>query len=149
VEPAFLSRSFHLLLPRQLYTAMLAQAKTEYPNECCGLLAGVQDAEQQILHARNSYPLVNEAASKTEYYAVDSLRLASKKMRQLGLDIVAVYHSHPTSPPVPSRTDLERSEFYTHVVHFIISLQEPEPVMRGWWLSPQDYEEAVWRIREE
>jgi proteasome lid subunit RPN8/RPN11 len=125
---------------------MLAHAQSEYPNECCGILGGIVDADQRILHVRKHYRLVNEAASPVEYYAVRSLLEADKDMRACDYEMVAVYHSHPTSAPIPSRTDLQRSEYYTHVIHFIIGLQEPTPVMRGWWLSPSEYQEAMWKI---
>ena len=42
-------------------------------------------------------------------------------MRVRGLEMLAVYHSHPTSRPVPSRTDLERHGM-ENVVCMIVSL---------------------------
>jgi [CysO sulfur-carrier protein]-S-L-cysteine hydrolase len=138
------SSSGHLLLPLQIYTDMLAHAQSEYPNECCGLLAGTRD--QGVLRVVKRHALINEAASPIEYYAADSLLRANKAMRLDGNVELATYHSHPKSAPIPSATDLERSEFYTHVVHFIISLQGLEPLMRGWWLSATHFEEADWQI---
>ena len=65
---------FRLLLPRRLYEEMVAQAVAELPNECCGLLAGriepvaAQDAERKpVARVMRKYPLVNKAASPTEY----------------------------------------------------------------------------------
>jgi len=72
---------------------------------------------------------------------------AVRDMRGLGLEIVAIYHSHPTSAPVPSRTDLERN-YSPHVMNFIISLQDGNPQVRGWWLSDKDFREADWRLAE-
>ena len=69
----------------------------------------------------------------------------AKDMRAQGLEIVAVYHSHPTTEPVPSRKDLER-RYSEDVVHFIISLKDREPLMRGWWLREDQYAEANWEI---
>ena len=141
-----MSRSEKLILPRQFLDAMLQHARTELPNECCGVLAGVMDAD--VLHVKAWYPLANEAASPTEYHAAKDMFQAVKKMRADGHDIVAIYHSHPTTAPIPSRKDLERNFYGDDVVHFIIGLQEPEPLVRGWWLMETEFAEANWQIIE-
>ena len=141
-----MSRSEHLLLSRHFLEAIVQHARTEFPNECCGVLAGVRAGDE--LQVRACYPLINEAASPVEYRSdPQSMFAAVKDMRSHGWDIVAVYHSHPTSAPIPSRTDLERL-YSEEVAHFIIGLAGPEAIVRGWWLTPSGYEEAVWRIIE-
>lgn len=145
-----MSTPFRVQLPRPLYDAMLAQAVAELPNECCGLLAGrktenASDAAEpcrgQVLRR---YPLVNAAASPVEYLSdAQSMFDAVRDMRRLGLEILAVYHSHPTSDPVPSRTDLER-HFSPEVVHFIISLKPGQTQVRAWWLTEVAFHEAEW-----
>jgi proteasome lid subunit RPN8/RPN11 len=123
---------------------MVQHAQSELPNECCGLLAGVREGD--VLRVEKHYPLVNEAASPIEYRSEPrSMLQADRAMRALNLDVVAVYHSHPTSAPIPSRTDLERN-YMPDVVQFIISVQDAEPLMRGWWLTDDHYEEASWQI---
>src|SRR5262245_31477596 len=134
-----LSTPFRLELPRAIYDAMIEQARAELPNECCGLLAG--GLEEGVAQVVRCFPLVNEAASPREYRAVSGLGEANRQRRESGLEFVAVYHSHPTSPPIPSKTDL--AEFYWDGhMSLIISLAEPEPEMRGWWLTNTDYREA-------
>jgi [CysO sulfur-carrier protein]-S-L-cysteine hydrolase len=125
---------------------MIQHARTELPNECCGLLAGKRDGE--TLRVEAWHALVNEAASPVEYRSEPrSMFNAIKEMRKQQHDIVAIYHSHPTSEPIPSRTDLER--FYSSdVVHFIIGLKGADPLVRGWWLTESAFEEATWRIVE-
>jgi proteasome lid subunit RPN8/RPN11 len=114
------------------------------PNECCGVLAGVREAE--VLCVLACYPLVNEAASPVEYRSEPrSMFAAVKDMRVKGWDIVAVYHSHPTSAPIPSKTDLERL-YSEEVIHFIIGLAGATPTTGGWWLTSNNYEEAAWEV---
>jgi proteasome lid subunit RPN8/RPN11 len=124
-----------------LYDGMVAHALAERPNECCGLLAG---REGEFLRR---YPLVNELSSPREYQSEPhSLLAAFRAMREERLDLLGIYHAHPTSPPVPSRTDLERNFYGPEVVHFIVSLSGPEPVLRGWHLEEGAYYEADWRV---
>jgi proteasome lid subunit RPN8/RPN11 len=125
---------------------MLEHAQAELPNECCGILAGVRDGDELI--AADRHPLTNEAASPTEYLAADSLFAVHKTMRERGQEIVAIYHSHPTSAPIPSKKDLERNFYGDSVVHFIIGLSGAEPELRGWWLEEQTFESADWKILE-
>src|SRR5438552_1090553 len=100
--------SFRLLLPAQILRDMIAQARAELPNECCGLLAGRVEGGAGRVERR--YPLVNRAASPTEYDGDPKGQLAAQKdMRRLGLELLAIYHSHPTAAPVPSKKDLARN----------------------------------------
>jgi len=136
-----------LRLPRPLYVEMLAHAQAELPNECCGLLAGRIVTE--CLEAVRSYPLVNRLASPTEYDADPaSLFRAIRDMRPDSLEILAFYHSHPTSAPLPSKKDLARNHWGDTVVHFIISLVGEEPVMRGWRLREDGFDAAEWDLTE-
>jgi proteasome lid subunit RPN8/RPN11 len=137
-----------LHIPRALYEEMVAQARAELPNECCGLLAGLfEEASpggERIGRVVRRYPLVNAAANpklfESEPY---SMFVAVRDMRKHNLEVLAVYHSHPTSAPLPSKTDLERN-YSPDVVNLIISLHGAEPVMRGWWLTDRDSREAEW-----
>jgi|SRR5262245_14088527 len=125
---------------------MLEQARTELPNECCGLLAG--RIENGIGRVAMRYPLVNETASPREYNAEPRSMLAAfKDMRARGLFELAIYHSHPTSAPIPSKTDRERN-YSTEVMNLIIGLTGVESLVRGWWLTEADFVEASWEIIE-
>lgn len=139
---ARLSTEFRLQMPRPVYDAMVTQAQAELPNECCGLLAGRVEAGVGVVLER--YPLINAAASPRLYESDPaSMFAAVRSMRRLGIDILAVYHSHPTSAPVPSRLDRER-RYGEGVIHLILSLAGSEPELRGWWLTAEDYREAAW-----
>jgi proteasome lid subunit RPN8/RPN11 len=131
---------------------MVVQAQAEFPNECCGFLAGrIEQAADAIPVARVvcRYPLVNAAASPVAYFAdPNDLFTAHKDMRRQSLELLAIYHSHPTSAPVPSRTDHEQ-DMHPRVMHLIISLQTSPPLIRGWWLTPEAHHEADWEIDAE
>ncbi len=114
-----------LQLKREYVEAMVAQAKREAPNECCGMLGGKNGRALQI------YPSRNAEASPTRY-SVDSgdLMAAVKDMDAHGWELVAIYHSHTHTQAYPSATDISLA-FYPESVYIIISLAEPEPLVRG------------------
>jgi [CysO sulfur-carrier protein]-S-L-cysteine hydrolase len=139
-----LSTPFRLLLPAQLLDEMVAQARAELPNECCGLLAG--RSAGGIATVERRYPLVNAEASPVEYTSEPrSMFAAVRDMRRHGIDVVAVYHSHPTSEAVPSKTDRERN-YSEDVICFIVSLKGTQPDVRAWWLTAEEYREAEWAV---
>ena len=143
------STSFRLLImSRSVYEGMLWHALAERPLECCGLLAGVI-RDDGIGEVWLRYPLLNAAASPVEFESDAASHFSAwNDIRRQGLEVLAVYHSHPTSQPVPSRKDLERNN-WPQAVALIISLTATPPTVRGWWLSAETYHEAEWAIRED
>jgi proteasome lid subunit RPN8/RPN11 len=144
---------FRLVIPKDVYSVMVGQALTEQPNECCGLLAGTleapKDGDLAVGRVVRRYPLVNAAASPKRYHSEGrDLLDAHKDMRHEVLELLAVYHSHPTSEPVPSRTDQENWWHGPNVVCLIVSLTTTPPTVRGWWMTEQGFHEAEWMIKE-
>jgi len=131
---------------------MLAQAKSERPLECCGLLAGIivpadpSGTTGPLGVVLRRYPLLNAARSGVLFESDPrSMFDAVRDIDGRGWQILAVYHSHPTSAPIPSKTDLERN-YDPAVMNLIISLRDPEPLVRAWWLTAEEFHEAAWEI---
>jgi proteasome lid subunit RPN8/RPN11 len=124
---------------------MFAQAQAEQPNECCGILAGtVASGAGRVVIA---YPLPNALADPRRYQAdTRALFHAHRDIERRGLEMLAVYHSHPTSPAVPSATDHEQWGHGEEVVCLIISLLEKPPALRGWWMMEKEHREAEWEV---
>jgi proteasome lid subunit RPN8/RPN11 len=141
---------FHLQIPRLLYDRMCEQALVERPNECCGLLAGRRGLVEGKLVGQvyELYPLVNAAASPVEFLSEPiSMKVAMQDIDRRRLEMLAIYHSHPTSEPVPSKTDLERN-YSDEVANIIISLKDGPPRVRVWWLTEREFVEAEWECVE-
>jgi [CysO sulfur-carrier protein]-S-L-cysteine hydrolase len=142
---------FDLEVPVSIYDDLVAQARSEVPVECCGLLAGrlpAFDSKPARAKVERRYPLVNELQSPREFLSESrSMFDAMRDMERRGLEVLAVYHSHPQSPPTPSRKDLEWS-YSSQVVHLILSLATATPELRGWWLEQDRFEEAFWKLVE-
>jgi proteasome lid subunit RPN8/RPN11 len=108
---------------------LVSIAKDVLPNESCGLLLGENDAVVEILPMRNvdESPLTFSIES-TEL--VDAYNLAESK----GLQVIAIFHSHPAQPS-PSSTDIKFMEI-NPVVWLIYSTTE-------WQLKAYVYDEYV------
>jgi proteasome lid subunit RPN8/RPN11 len=134
-----------LIVPRPLVAAMIAQALAERPHECGGLLAG-RILPGGVARVEHRYPLANAAASPREFESDPrQTHEADRDRRRRGLETLAVYHSHPTSGPVPSRRDREWN-YSADVVTFLISLASDPPQVRVWWLTADGYREAEWEV---
>lgn len=143
-----MSTRYRLILPRSMYHLIIDQAHREFPNECCGLVAGIPNRD--TVRAERLFPLTNAA----EFPAVEFLSEprgrfeADRAIRSAGLEIVAIYHSHPTSPPVPSRKDRERN-FSPDIMNLIIGLHDGQTEVRAWWLWNEGYESGKWGFAED
>jgi proteasome lid subunit RPN8/RPN11 len=136
---------FRLLsVPADILTAVIAHARADVPVECCGLLAGSPDGRVSL-----HFPIRNDLASSTEYLTnARDMLAASKTVRAAGAEILAVYHSHPTSPPVPSAKDIAGNHWGDAVLHLIVGLSEDEPDVRAWHIAGGAYSAADWAVAE-
>jgi proteasome lid subunit RPN8/RPN11 len=128
---------------------MVSQARAEYPNECCGFLGGTWQDRPGLRTARvlKRCPLVNESTTPhIEYLAEKSLFPAVRDIERAGFDIVGIYHSHPTSDPVPSKKDRERNYYGPDVIHVIMSLKDAVPTLRAWQIDADEVREVTWEL---
>jgi proteasome lid subunit RPN8/RPN11 len=116
-------------LPRALADQMVEHARSELPNEACGLLGG-RDGEAASFH-----PARNSDASPYRYTvdAGDALRIVLA-IEDGGDDVVAIYHSHTASAAYPSRTDADLATWPT-AAYVIVSLASDPPDIRAFDLS--------------
>lgn len=91
------------------------------PNEACGLAAGRANRVEVI------FPVANDLASPVRYRMNPAQQIKIFfEIEQLGQELVAIYHSHPHGPAVPSETDIGESA-YPEAVYLIWS-----PAEAGW-----------------
>jgi [CysO sulfur-carrier protein]-S-L-cysteine hydrolase len=130
-----------LVLPEAVLAELIAHAREAAPLECCGLLAGhIADG---IGAVSAHYPIENVVRSPTEYETdARGMLFAFRAMREHGIELLAIYHSHPASAPVPSRHDVERNTYGESAVHVIVSLAGAEADVRAWWLTETGFREA-------
>ncbi len=124
-----------LRLSRVHLEAMVAHARAEAPNECCGVLAGRDGRVERVR------PVAN--ADRSPYtYRMDPHELlrAYREADEEGLEVLGYYHSHPATPAVPSRTDVARAAD-PFAVYVIVSLASEPPEVRAYRILDGRYRE--------
>ncbi|MGQ0569610.1 MAG: Mov34/MPN/PAD-1 family protein [Armatimonadota bacterium] len=107
-----------LELPKALAEAMTDHARQEFPNECCGLLAGRGGRVERLFRGQN----VDRSPYTYRLDPQEQLRFF-KTIDAEGLELLGIYHSHTQSPAYPSRTDVARA-FYPDALHVIVSVRQ-------------------------
>jgi proteasome lid subunit RPN8/RPN11 len=113
-------------LPQAHIDEMVAHAREDAPNECCGIIAGKGDRAQKLFRAKN-------AEESKWRYSVDSQDLFRiwRECDQNDWEFLAVYHSHTASEAYPSETDV-RLAFWPEAYYVLVSLEDAEnPVVRA------------------
>ena len=126
-----------VLLPPAIRTALIAHARTEYPNEMCGLIVGDRPAGDGG-RALRFEPTRNKAASPYRY-EIDPDDLLRLTIATDDADEVfwGIAHSHTHTPAVPSPTDIGLA-FYSESLYLLVSLAEDQadatgqPGIRAW-----------------
>ncbi len=114
-------------ISRDNYNKILEHAKKEFPNECCGLIAGVKAEGTVIIN--EIYELAN-IDNSSEHFSMDPKEQfkAIKDIRSKGYELLGNYHSHPFTPSRPSEED-KRLAFDPEAIYAIISIQESIEVL--------------------
>ncbi len=117
-------------LPSALADQIIEHARAEFPNECCGLIAGSGDLATRVLPTTNAEgtPFMYVMDPREQMELMDAIEDA-------GEDLVAIYHSHTRSAAYPSKTDVELA-FFAEPLYVIVSLQDADqPVIRAFRLA--------------
>jgi len=102
-----------VVIPVEVRAALAAHAAAEAPNEACGVVVLRDGVAERYIEGRNAaaspYRFELEVTPETWFLEDDGYELA-------------VFHSHPSSPPRPSRTDVENIGLWTGRPYLIYSL---------------------------
>jgi proteasome lid subunit RPN8/RPN11 len=100
-----------------LVAEMVAHARDEAPNECCGFVAARDGVAVEVRRA------VNQAASPLKF-EVDGLEVmrALDDFEGAGAELGAIYHSHTRTEPYPSQTDINFAANWPGVEWIIVGL---------------------------
>ena len=117
-----------LIIPENIWSQVIDHLQGELPKEGCGLLGGTSDKVQVILPGRNIHGTPQKAYLLDPREQFDFV----KSLRKQKLELLAIYHSHPDTPPFPSATDMELA-YSADVYNLIISFKgTAQPLVRNY-----------------
>jgi proteasome lid subunit RPN8/RPN11 len=108
-------------ISQALIDEMVAHAREDLPDECCGLIGG-RDGEAVSVHR------VDNAAASPLRYEMDPKAQydAYKAIEDDGQELLAIYHSHTKSAAYPSQTDVNQAVAWPDQIYVIVSLQDAD-----------------------
>lgn len=154
-----------LVIPKAILDDIIAHAKELTPYECCGLLAGNNGVVTRLYRIKNIVAMEGaqnlssfdsdkaahlerlspeERAEIAFVMDMQDFSSAKKDMRNNGLDLQVVYHSHPHDPARPSITDIKIATDYEEIwpkinlplpAYLIVSLMHAEPAANTYWIK--------------
>jgi proteasome lid subunit RPN8/RPN11 len=104
-----------------LIDEMVAHAREDLPNECCGMIGGRDGEATEVVRVVNSAasPLRYEMDPQGQYNAL-------KSIEDGGNELLAIYHSHTKSAAYPSQTDVNQAVAWPEQIYVIVSLADEE-----------------------
>jgi [CysO sulfur-carrier protein]-S-L-cysteine hydrolase len=118
-----------VVIPDALRRALEGHARDEEPNEACGLVVLRDGVAVDYVRGRN-------AAASPYRFELD-VDPEAWFLEDEGFEL-AVFHSHPSSPPRPSRTDVENVGLWQGRPYLILGLRTGE--LAGWRIGPDAVE---------
>ena len=132
-----------LEIPTNIFERMVAQAKALAPIEACGILAGKDNKAEKLFEMTN-------ADNRSDHFMMEPKEQFAvvKDIRSAGLEMLAIYHSHPETLAGPSAEDI-RLALTPDVIYIIVSLQDAKaPVVKGFLLEDGTVTEVPVEILE-
>jgi len=125
-------------IARSLLGEIVAHAREDVPNECCGMVAGQNGEATRTYRARNA----EGSPFRYVIHPQDQFRI-TMEIEDRGEEIAAIYHSHTKSPAEPSQTDINLAENWPDPLYLICSLADPgAPDVRAWSIRDGSVEEV-------
>jgi [CysO sulfur-carrier protein]-S-L-cysteine hydrolase len=118
-------------ISQELIDEMVAHAREDLPNECCGMVGGRDGGATEVVRVANAAasPLRYEMDPQGQYDAL-------KSIEDGGGELLAIYHSHTKSAAYPSQTDVNQAVAWPDQVYLIVSLADPErPEVKAYLLK--------------
>lgn len=118
-----------MYLSYELRQALITHCTKEFPYEACGLLSGRYGI------AQTCWPMVNQDKSEYSFsMAISDIEKVFQKIEDQNEEVMAIYHSHPSSEAYPSPGDIAMNN-YPDLIHIIVSLKNHHPDMRAFLLE--------------
>lgn len=134
-------QSAPLCLTAAIYSVMREHARSLPAEEVCGLLGGSNNRAvlalpvENSLHSARAFRMAPQAQVNAFY-----------TLAEQGVELLAIYHSHPQGSPAPSAQDTAEWA-YPGVISLIWSAGQPNDwQMRAFVLEQNRWREVAWQI---
>jgi proteasome lid subunit RPN8/RPN11 len=133
----------------ELVEQLVAHAREEAPNECCGVVAVQADTAGSPARAVRVHRAVNTAASPLRFEIDGREVLGLIEVIEGGdLELGAIYHSHTRTAPYPSQTDINFAAHWPGVEWIIVGLADGEsPEVRSYLIEDGEVREVALEVR--
>ena len=129
---------------RTFLEEIIQQARDEFPNECCGILAMSDGEAARVFPTEN----VHHSPTRFEIDGRDVMRIQDE-IDDEGLQLGSLYHSHTKTAAYPSQTDVNFAANWPGMIWLIVSLENfEEPSVRAFEISDGSISERALSIDE-
>jgi proteasome lid subunit RPN8/RPN11 len=141
-----------LSIKRSDLDIIIGHCRAGLPNEACGMLGGRNGSVEKV------YPMTN-AKPGPDYYEMEAEEQfqVMKDIRDRGLELIGLFHSHPIGQAYPSSVDVAQAYWpgttlpnYPDAVYMIVSFMDrSRPMARGFSIEEGKVSEVTVSILEQ
>ena len=128
-----------LTLSKDQLQKMIGYVDSCMPLEACGLLAGLNSKVETVIEVTNQA----QSAVLYEMNPIEQLN-AFEWIESNGLDLIGIFHSHPTGPETVSPTDIAQAAYA--VAYVILSRVDNDWRARSFWIKDGAFSEVVLQV---
>jgi [CysO sulfur-carrier protein]-S-L-cysteine hydrolase len=127
---------------RDMIDEMVAHAREEAPNECCGMIAADDGDAIRVYRATNA----EHSPVKYVVDPRDQIRIQNE-IDDNGWDLGAIYHSHTRTEPFPSQTDINLARNWPDPIYLIVGVAGDEARVRAFRIVDGQVSETELEVR--
>ena len=121
---------------------MVAHAREEASNECCGLVASSNGDVKRVYRAANA----ERSPVKYVVDPRDQIRIQNE-IDDHGWELGAIYHSHTRTEPFPSQTDINLARNWPDPLYVIVGVAGEAPDVRAFRIVDGQVTETELEVR--
>ncbi len=119
-------------IPKEIVDAIFEHATTQAPVEACGYLAGKDGRVIRCYRMTN----IDQSEEHFTFDPEEQFRVI-KATRKEGIELIGVYHSHPTTPARPSKEDI-RLAYDPAIIYVIVSLADSKKTVKSFRINGEE-----------
>jgi len=131
-----------MIILKDTINEIFRQGDGDAPIEACGYLLGCGG------DVRKAVPMINVDQSSEHFALVPGEQFAVIRQARLeGLEIIAVYHTHPATPARPSAEDIKLA-FDPNIIYVIASLAPKTRAVKAFRIAKGEVSEEEITVKE-